>query len=69
MLLIATGTAEPVGLPAAATVLAAPSETDDRAFATLVGAYASALDRGADPGVAFAAATQGAGWEALEPLG
>ena len=67
VLLVAAGTPEPAGLPAAATVLVAPSETDDRAFAILVGAYATSLDGGAAPGVAFAAATQGAGWEALEP--
>ncbi len=67
VLLIAAGTLEPVGLPAAATVIVAPAETDDGAFATLVGAYAAALDGGAAPGPAFAAATQSAGWEALEP--
>jgi len=73
VLLVAPEAAEhgvpPAGLPAAATVLAAPSATDDRAFAALVGAYAAALDGGDDPRAAFAAATKGAGWEALQPFG
>jgi sugar/nucleoside kinase (ribokinase family) len=60
---------DPASLPATATVLAAPAGPDDGAFAAVVGAYAAELDRGADPGAAFAAAMQGAGWEALEPLG
>lgn len=50
------------GLPEDATVLAAPDE-DDGAFDALVGAYAAALDSGADPAAAFAAAQGASGWE------
>jgi len=54
----------PVGLPADATVLAAPDHGDDAgAFEALVGAYAAALDAGAEPAAAFAAAQGGTGWE------
>jgi hypothetical protein len=54
----------PAGLPADATVLAAPDDGDDEgAFEALIGAYAAALDGGADPAAAFAAAQGGTGWE------
>ena len=42
-------------LPPDATVLAVPAD-DEGAFATLVGAYAAALDFGAEPAAAFAGA-------------
>ena len=60
------GGAVPAGVPADATVLAAPDESDAEpgAFESLVGAYAAALDRGVAPEAAFASAA-GAGWEAL----
>jgi sugar/nucleoside kinase (ribokinase family) len=55
----------PAGLPADATVLAAPDDgAEPGAFEALVGAYAAALDRGIAPEAAFAAAA-GTGWEAL----
>ena len=56
----------PVGLPDDATVLAAPvaGEDDAGAFDALVGAYAAALDGGADPAAAFATAQGSTGWEA-----
>jgi hypothetical protein len=59
----------PVGLPEDATVLAAPDAGADEtgAFEVLVGAYAAALDGGADPAAAFAAAQGSTGWEAAEP--
>jgi hypothetical protein len=41
-------------LPSAATILEAPAWDADDAFAALVGAYAAALDRGEEPGAAFA---------------
>lgn len=44
--------AAPDGLPAGATVLAAPGD-DEGAFATLVGAYAAAVDAGTEPAEAF----------------
>jgi len=56
----------PAGLPEDATVLAAPDDDagDAGAFAALVGAYAAALDSGATPAEAFAAAQGATGWEA-----
>ncbi len=51
----------------AVTVLAAPAEHDEGAFARLVGGYAAALDAGSDPSAAFSAAVSDVGWEALEP--
>ena len=52
-------------LPADATVLAVPAD-DEGAFATLVGAYAAALDSGAEPAAAFAGAVGAVGGEALQ---
>lgn len=49
------------------TVLAAPAEHDEGAFARLVGTYAAALDAGSDPSAAFSTAVSDVGWEALEP--
>ncbi len=51
-------------LPSDATVLAVPAD-DEGAFATLVGAYAAALDSGAEPAAAFAGAVGAVGGEAL----
>ena len=48
---------------AAATVIEAPAEDPDGAFARLVGAYAAALDRGVAAGDAFRAAAESGGWE------
>ena len=54
----------PAGIPADATVLAAPDDGDDAgAFEALVGAYAAALDGGADPADAFTEAQGATGWE------
>lgn len=53
--------AMPDGLPDDATLLVAPDE-DGEAFPRLLGRYAAALDGGAAPGAAFAAAA-GDGWE------
>ncbi len=57
----------PAGLPDDATVLAAPDEDDEGAFDALVGAYAAALDGGADPALAFATAQGATGWGAAAP--
>jgi hypothetical protein len=65
IVLLPAGQLAPEGLPANATALAAPDEADDGEFGALVGVYAAALDGGAAPAEAFAAAT--AGWEALPP--
>jgi hypothetical protein len=48
---------------AAATLLEAPADDPDGAFAGLVGRYAAALDRGIEPAAAFRAATAEGGWE------
>jgi hypothetical protein len=66
VLLVPPGREVPAVMPVEATVLAAPDEADEGAFATLVGAYAAALDAGISPAAAFAAATGDAGWEPLE---
>ena len=52
-------------LPEDATVLESPDVDPDGAFGTVVGAYAVALDRGAAPAEAFAAASAGSGWSAV----
>jgi hypothetical protein len=48
---------------AAATLIEAPTDDLDGAFAGLVGRYAAALDRGVAPAEAFRAATAEGGWE------
>jgi hypothetical protein len=48
----------------AATLIEAPTDDPDGAFAGLVGRYAAALDRGIAPTEAFRAATSEGGWEA-----
>jgi hypothetical protein len=48
---------------AAATLIEAPVEDADGAFARLVGRYAAGLDGGAAPGDAFRAATAEGGWQ------
>ena len=55
----------PPGLPDAATVLARPASDPDGAFARIVAAYAVALDGGATPDAAFAAAQRAGGWAAV----
>ena len=57
----------PSGLPvpaayAAATLIEAPEDDPEGAFAALVGRYAAALDRGIAPAEAFRAATAEGGW-------
>jgi hypothetical protein len=48
---------------AAATLIEAPTDDPDGAFAGLVGRYAAALDRGIAPAEAFRSATSAGGWE------
>ncbi len=69
VLLVRPGWSPPAATPADATILAVPDDGDDGAFGALVGAYASALDAGADPAEAFRSATGSAGWEPAEPVG
>ena len=52
-------------LPAEATILEAPREDAEGAFASVVGRYAAALDRGDDPADAFATASSELGWTAV----
>jgi hypothetical protein len=59
----------PSGLPvpaayAAATIIEAPGEDPEGAFAVLVGRYAAALDRGIAPGEAFRSVAAEGGWNA-----
>ncbi|HEY8437466.1 MAG TPA: hypothetical protein VIK65_02530 [Candidatus Limnocylindrales bacterium] len=56
-------------LPDDATVLEAPDDDAESAFADAVGRYAAALDRGVEPREAFAAASTGAGWEPVRADG
>jgi sugar/nucleoside kinase (ribokinase family) len=58
---VLVGTADP-SLPEGSTVLEPPAEDAEGAFATLVGRYAAALDTGASPADAFAAASAAVGW-------
>lgn len=51
---------------AAATVLEAPADDPDGAFAALVGRFAASLDRGDPAGDALRAAVAAGGWEASE---
>jgi pfkB family carbohydrate kinase len=53
------------GVPDDATVLESPAIDADGAFAAVVGAYAAALDRGANPEEAFDSASAESGWAAV----
>jgi ribokinase len=55
--------ADPVDIPDA-TILEAPEGDPDDAFASVVGGYAAALDRGEEPAEAFATASTAGGWAA-----
>ena len=48
-----------------ATVIEAPPDDPDDAFASIVGAYAAAIDRGEEPAEAFASASSTLGWSAV----
>ena len=66
LVLLVPPTVAPADLPEAGrsvTVLAAPAEHDEGAFARLVGSYAAALDAGSDPSAAFSLAVSAVGWE------
>lgn len=64
VVLVPHGT-EPPALASEATVLEAPDADPDEAFASVVGAYAAALDRGEEPAEAFATASTSGGWAAV----
>jgi hypothetical protein len=65
LVILDDGAAPPADLPADATVLAQPPDADS-AFAAVVARYAVELDRGTEPGAAFAAASRAVGWEPVE---
>lgn len=54
---------DPVDVPEA-TVLGAPEGDPDDAFASVIGGYAAALDRGEEPAEAFTSASAASGWAA-----
>jgi hypothetical protein len=62
LVVVTWATDPPAAAPDDATVLEAPSEDAEGAFATMVGSYAAALDRGVAAREAFAAASDGVGW-------
>ena len=67
VLVVATGSSVPDGLPADGIVFEAPDTDPDGVFATLVGDFAGALDDGAEPEDAFRASVASEGWsEAAE---
>jgi ribokinase len=61
VLLVPNGS-DPPAVGSEATVLEAPADDSDGAFASVVGAYAAALDRGEEPAEAFATASKERGW-------
>ena len=63
LILVVPSGSEPLDVPDA-TVLEAPAEDPDDAFASVVGGYAAALDRGEEPAEAFASASTASGWAA-----
>jgi hypothetical protein len=63
LILILPQGAKPLDLPDA-TILEAPADDPDDAFASVVGGYAAALDRGEEPAEAFASASTASGWAA-----
>jgi pfkB family carbohydrate kinase len=64
IVLLRSGSEPPTLIPDA-TVLEAPDSDPDDVFATVVGAYAAALDRGEEPAEAFATASTAGGWSAV----
>jgi ribokinase len=63
LILVVPSGSEPLDVPDA-TVLEAPADDPDDAFASVVGGYAAALDRGEEPAEAFASASTANGWAA-----
>jgi hypothetical protein len=61
LILVVPNGSEPLDIPGA-TVLEAPADDPDDAFASVVGGYAAALDRGEEPAEAFASASTAHGW-------
>jgi hypothetical protein len=64
VILLPAGSEAPT-LTSEATVIEAPEVDPDDAFASVVGAYAAAIDRGEEPAEAFATASSAGGWAAV----
>lgn len=64
VVVVRPGEAVPDGLPPDVIVFEAPDTDSDGAFASLVGAFAAALDDGDDPGEAFRSSIETDGWTA-----
>lgn len=62
ILVLPRGAAVPEALPADVVVFEAPETDPDGVFADLVGAFAAALDDGAEPEAAFRASIASDGW-------
>ena len=65
VILLPAGSEAPT-LTSEATVIEAPDVDPDDAFASVVGGYAAALDRGEEPAEAFATASSSGGWAAVD---
>jgi hypothetical protein len=64
VVIVPAGSTQP-SAGADATVIEAPADDPDDAFAGIVGAYAAAIDRGEEPAEAFATASSSVGWSAV----
>ncbi len=62
VLVVAAGQSVPEGLPDDVVVFGSPVDDSDGAFAHLVGAFAAALDKGTEAGVAFRSSIASDGW-------
>lgn len=66
LVVLAPASSQPDAVPDGAIVLEAPRSDPDGVFARTVGAFAAALDAGADPAAALDAATAAEGWQRAE---
>jgi sugar/nucleoside kinase (ribokinase family) len=64
VVIVPAGSPQPAGAEGA-TVIEAPADDPDDAFAGIVGAYAAAIDRGEEPAEAFATASSSLGASAV----
>lgn len=66
LVVLAPAGSQPETVPDGAIILEAPASDPEGVFARTVGAFAAALDAGADPGLALEAATAAEGWQRAE---
>ena len=64
VVIVPAGSAQPLATDDA-TVIEAPLDDPNDAFAGIIGAYAAAIDRGEEPAEAFATASSSLGWSAI----